>query len=94
MRPLPSVILCIDLSVNMRDDINGITVKATNSEHNMAKDMVMAMGAKIIEASPSTKTMGRKTAINVIVAAITALLTSEAPVTAASMGGKPRLRWR
>ncbi len=58
----------------------------------MAKDMVIAMGAKTMEANPSTNTMGRKTATKVRVEAMTALLTSEAPVTAASIGGKPRLR--
>ena len=77
--------LCIFSSVSNFEDNNGTTVKATNKEHKIAKHKVKAIGPNKIDASPSVIIIGTNTAKTVVVAAITALPTSEVPAKAASV---------
>ena len=72
----------------------GTTVKATNKEHKIAKHTVKAIGPNKIDASPSVIIIGTNTAKTVVVAAITALPTSEVPAKAASVDDLPSKRCR
>jgi hypothetical protein len=44
--PAESGLIAMELSLNIRDDINGMMVNATIKEQKMAKDMVSAIGFK------------------------------------------------
>jgi len=67
---------------------------ATTSEASRLKTTLSARSPKTCPATPSTKTMGKKTAIVVSVEATTAPPTSSAPRTEASRGPSPSSRQR
>ncbi len=93
-KPLPASCLSMALSVSMREDIKGTTVRDTSREQAMATHMVSASGLNRTPLIPPVRPMGRNTAIKVKVLARTAPPTSLVPFKAASRAGRPRLRWR
>ena len=80
---------------NFREASIGITVSATPSDTSSEKVTVRAWSPNIWPATPSTNTIGTNTQTVVMVLAITARPTSEAPARAASTTPRPwsRRRW-
>ena len=72
----------------------GSTNTATTNEASREKTTVMARSPIISPATPSTKVMGRNTAMVVSVEAVTAPPTSRSPSRAARGGDSPCSRRR
>jgi len=70
--------------LNSREASIGIRVRATTSETRSEKATVNAWSRKSWAATPSTKTIGTKTQMVVMVEAVIARPTSEVPASAAS----------
>ena len=72
----------------------GMSVRDTMSDERSEMETVMPSSLKKMPLMPLTRTSGRKTQIVVAVEAVTAMLTSRAPLMAAWIRPSPITLWR